>query len=422
MKKHTLRLSLLFIALAFSPNSFAELRTWTSTTGSSLDAEYLGYENGQVRLKKADGAVLTVPVKMLSEMDKDFLREEFKRNPPLRIRDIPLFPVYIDGKFGYIDGNGKGIIPPRFSKAEPFSEGLGLVKGTHAGFITADGTVVVGVDEAGPGDRYQPFSEGRAAFEKEGKWGLINQKGEVILEPRYAEIGPFSHGRAVVRIGPQDTWGIGKRGFIDRTGKMVIEPVYNEALDFSDGLAAVNLKGVYGEWGFIDPNGTMIIKPQFHRAYSFYDGLARAMPKGGGGFGLIDKQGHYVLSKSKAKSSKQKVGGFTVETSRESWHTPGDFGCGVAPVYMEGNLYLVDQRGKKVSKALPYNSVSQFVENLAVFEKDGKYGFINPRGQVVIQARFRSAKPFQRGLAIVRTDQGSAYVNPRGQIVWQETR
>jgi len=408
--------------LLYTGRCVAEVRTWTSTSGTTLEAEYVGYENRKVTLRKPDNTTIQVDVRQLSEADRNYLREEFRKNPPVRIRDIPLFPIRAEGKYGYIDTTGRVVIPPRYSRAEPFSDGLGLVKGQYPGFITADGVVVIGVDEAGPGDAYKPFSEGLAPFRKDGKWGLLNRKGKVIMEPRFADIGPFSHGRAVVRVGAQDSWGIGKRGFIDTTGNVVIEPVYNEALEFSDGLAAVNLQGVYGQWGYIDPQGRMVIEPQFHRAFSFYDGLARAMPKDGGGFGLIDKRGKYVVSKAGKKSRREKVDGFTVQIAREAWHVPGDFGCGVAPVYMEGELFLLDQKGKKVTKALPYRSVAQFVEDLAVFEQDGKYGYLNTRGVAVIPATFKRAEPFHRGLAKVQTDTGSAYINPRGSIVWSEDR
>lgn len=415
MRRHRLHLVCLVLAGAVLASSgTAAARTWTSAAGSTLEAELAGFENGSVTLRKPDGKELTLHVRQLSEADRRFLKDELKRNPVLQLHDIPLFPVKVDRSFGYIDQQGRVVIKPAYRKALPFSEGLGLVEGTHPGFITSAGIPVIGVDKPGPGDGYRPFADGVAPFRKGDLWGLIDKSGRVILEPLHADISRFSHGRAVVRTGSQDQWGIGKRGYIDTTGKMIVAPVYNEALDFSDGLGAVNLEGVYGRWGFIDPSGRMVIEPQFHRAYSFHDGLARAMPQEGGGFGLIDKSGRYVLSKAE-ETERQGPARIT----RTTWYAPGDFGCGVAPVRFKGNLFLVDRRGRKVSKNLPYDHVSQFVDGLAVYEADGQLGYIDTEGRVVIPARFSSAAGFKNGLAKVETETETAYIDRNGRIVWK---
>ena len=389
-------------------------RTWTSTSGSQIEADLTGFEDGAAILKKADGSELKVKVHQLSESDQAFLKEELKKNPVYRIREVALFPIKVDGKFGYIDVLGKVVIPPTYQKAEMFGGGLGLVEGPYPGFVNADGTPVIGVDKVGPGDAYRSFADGVAPFRKGSKWGLIDVTGKVILEPRYADIRSFSEKRAAVRVGAQDQWGIGKRGYIDPTGKMVIEPVYNEALDFSDGLGAVNLKGVYGSWGFVDSTGKVVIEPQFHRAYSFYGGIARAMPKEGGGFGLIYKTGKYVLSKEE-KTEKQ--GGLSIK--RTTWYHTENFGCGVAPVKFKDDLFLVDHKGKRASKKLPYRYVSQFVEERAIYQVDGLYGYLDTKGQVVIKATYENAKSFQNGLAFVETKTESAYIDQGGKIVWR---
>lgn len=405
------RILLSFLVLTLS-SVFA--RTWTSTSGTTLEAELSGFSDGKVTLRKADGGQLTLHVRQLSAEDQAFLKEELKRNPVLQIEDIALFPIQVARSFGYIDVTGRVVVTPTYRKAEPFSDGLGLVEGAYAGFINGGGVPVIGVDQPGPGEAYRSFSDGVAPFRKGSKWGLIDRTGRVILEPRFADIGRFSHQRAVVRVGSEDQWGIGKRGFIDPRGEVVIEPIYNEALDFSDGLAAVNLKSVYGEWGFIDPAGKMIIQPRFHRAYSFYDGLARAMPKEGGGFGLIDKSGEYVLSKSE---SRRKEGGAEITTT--TWYVPGDFGCGVAPVSFRGDLFLVDQKGKKVTKNLPFRQIGQFVEGLASYVEGESFGYLDPSGKVVITAQYAEAGDFQNGLAMVMSETETAYIDRRGRTVWK---
>ena len=52
----------------------------------------------------------------------------------------------------------------------------------------------------------------------------------------------------------------GKWGFVDTKGKVVIEPECDRAKSFSDGLAAVCKDGL---WGFIDREGNIAIAYQY---------------------------------------------------------------------------------------------------------------------------------------------------------------
>jgi hypothetical protein len=50
------------------------LREWTDRSGlHKVQAKYLGTEDGKVRLEKADGAVISVPIESLSEADQHFI-------------------------------------------------------------------------------------------------------------------------------------------------------------------------------------------------------------------------------------------------------------------------------------------------------------------------------------------------------------
>lgn len=69
-------------------------------------------------------------------------------------------------------------------------------------------------------------------FEKDGKWGFIDNTGTVVIPFEYDGAFSFSEGLASVE---KD----GKYGFIDNTGTVVIPFEYDDALPFSEGLAYV---------------------------------------------------------------------------------------------------------------------------------------------------------------------------------------
>lgn len=65
-------------------------------------------------------------------------------------------------------------------------------------------------------DEIYPFSEGMAAVEKEGKFGFINIKGELVIPCQYLFVGPFKEGLACVIKDRKDM----NISFIDTSGKI----------------------------------------------------------------------------------------------------------------------------------------------------------------------------------------------------------
>lgn len=172
-----------------------------------------------------------------------------------------------NGKFGYIDQNGKEVIRPQYDFAYPFSEGLAKVeKNGKYGFIDSKGRLAVDfqfkdfeiqIKEIDPTQPSKPtfrngyydatgfFNKGYAVVSKGNKMGIIDQEGNVVVPIKYDFVNqPAENGLVLVR----NNW---KYGYVNLEGKEVIPPFYEEAMSFSHGLAAVNKRGV---WAFIDAN------------------------------------------------------------------------------------------------------------------------------------------------------------------------
>ena len=97
----------------------------------------------------------------------------------------------------------------------------------------------------------------------------------------YDDIDCLSEGLAVVK---RD----GKYGFIDNTGQVVIPPKYDLAWDFSEGLARVSQNG---KAGFIDNTGKVVIPLKYDKADSFYNGVAGVLDRSTGEAFYINRQG-----------------------------------------------------------------------------------------------------------------------------------
>jgi hypothetical protein len=106
-----------------------------------------------------------------------------------------------------------------------------------------------------------------------GKAGLLDQNGKVIVPIQYDDIDEFSEGLACVTVGRSAYKR--KCGFINMTGKVVIPLKYDFADSFSEGLAVVRLDGKYG---FINKRGKVVVPLKYDNvATPFSEGSARVL-------------------------------------------------------------------------------------------------------------------------------------------------
>ncbi|MGL6340442.1 MAG: WG repeat-containing protein [Waterburya sp.] len=278
-----------------------------------------------------------------------------------------LFPVMSKGKLGFVDINGNLIIPKIFNCEnylfrpieQQFYEGLALVCHNNLyGFINKKGEFVIPPKF----DFVNPFSEGLAPVKKDGKWGYIDKKGDILVQPIYDEVKPFSEGLAVVKMGD-------KRGYLDRsTLKIAVNIVLDDASSFSEGLAFVKYQG---EKYYMNKKTEPIY----------------FLPKGCDGYKYSDKLAR--------------------------------ISCWDKPYLM--SLDFIDTNGKGYNyfpiEKLP---VHDFTEGLAPFIMYGLYGFIDKKGNIVIEPRFEEVENFRGGLAMAELEDGrSVYINKKGNIVWE---
>jgi hypothetical protein len=98
---------------------------------------------------------------------------------------------------------------------------------------------------------YMKFSvEGLMAIRDNKKWGYVNNKGEIVIAPKYDSCDTFKYGFAKVKTGTK--WAI-----IDRSGTQLIEPRYENILPGENGVFIFYDNG----WGAIDKSGKIIVQP-----------------------------------------------------------------------------------------------------------------------------------------------------------------
>ena len=198
--------------------------------------------------------------------------------------------VKINGKYGFINKDGKVVINAQYDYAQRFNEGLALVEQKNKttdksmyGYIDKDGKLVIPFQfESSYG-----FGEGKAVIKQGDKYGYINKDGKIIINAQYDDAGNFEEGLAPVKQG--DLYG-----FIDQDGKIAINPQFKNAYSFTSSGLCIVQSVTNNKWGAIDRQGKMVIDPQYDYMIGFFDGVA--MIELNDKYGLIDKAGKTVAN------------------------------------------------------------------------------------------------------------------------------
>lgn len=235
-----------------------------------------------------------------------------------------------------------------------------------------------------------------------------------------------------------------KWGYIDRSGDTVIQAKYDDAQDFQDnGLAIVGVKGKYG---LIDRSERFVVKPIYQFISPFLEHRATVIDDEG--FKMINEQGevltgrgypyisglqegravYYVTDNGSGDGANSRYGYLDSagqEVIPAQYEEANDFVEGKAVVKIKDKHYaLIDLYGRRLAN-YPFAYVGPLGDGLLAFQQDsnGKYGYINEQGSIIIPPTYTSALPFHHGRAIVNTaeDYKSKYgvINNQGKWVIQ---
>lgn len=291
-----------------------------------------------------------------------------------------------------------------------------IFKNRKFGFIDSKGKIVIEPKY----DDVQDFSEDLALVSLNGKKIFIDRTGKIVIEPKdFEPINGFTNGLARGNITTKSPY---TKGYIDKSGKVVIDnPSIWGACEFSEGLACV----VAGKWGFIDTSGQYVIKPQFDQVVPFSEGFAVVSYANKSKTfhhksGYIDKAGKIVINPDYdvAQSFSEGLAAVGMEIREDVYQwgyidktgtmiikpqfewTYG-FREGFAAVQVSDKWGFINKDGSMIIKPL-FDKAEHFSEGLAAVAINGKWGYIDKTGKFIIEPQFNEAMPFIEGIAFVK--------------------
>lgn len=274
------------------------------------------------------------------------------------------------------------------------------------GITEADGRPLY--DRPGP-DKPVTFPLAMCTFPG-GLCGAVRRDGAVAVAPQYDWVGIFSESRAAVRVG-------GLYGFVDDEGREVVKPQYRIVDDYQFGFAQVD---VGGKSGLIDRDGKMVIEPKY--------GFIRAIAPD-----------RFAVSERRELGGM--IGGEDFSSTRVEF-TPSGGVTGLFFGFADSiATEIIDMSGRRIAPVEPrapmfdkddlsirwekkenlwglaradgswlvepkFQQAGSLIDGLALVVLNGKFGFIDLKGNFVIEPVFDRATPFERGVARTSAVQG----------------
>lgn len=294
-----------------------------------------------------------------------------------------LCPVRINGKWGYVNTAGKLSIPCQWDRADNFRNGYAAVE--------MNGQYAI-IDPLG--NQISEFESFHSAPSYAGEgWIYVS---EADYSAHYYQI----EGDAEI-VTPNDYWdefacGLlrisnseDKWGYYNRDGELVIPFQFDAADEFYDGIAVVEVEG---KWGYIDTNGKFVIAPVFDRANRFNNeaGYASVKQEGTDQYSLIDRNGNAVVE----------------DVWSEKYVM---FSEGYARIIQNGKIGFINLDGEIVIP--PIWDMSE-IETVDYFKRTNEYGGLYDS---IVWAL---ARGFTGGLALVSKDDNLYYINTEGEIIF----
>ena len=331
------------------------------------------------------------------------------------------------GKLGLVDLQGKTVLAPTFNSIEekqPYFIACSKTKGCSV----YNGNLQLVLK--GGYNSIELGCEGQFIVKKNGKYGVVSEKGAVILPLKYSNINSNKNGYTV-KLNQE-------AGLFNSEGKEIIPIsyhwVYTDKIDDNIPIVAeLNDNNA----GYINTKNEWVIPPTYQYAFAFRQGVARV--KKGRNYMYINLKGEPVIQ----DFDNYVIQNYVIEPSDNTYIVGVRKECKYMVYDLNGNLldtydgfinnwsgnaiFGVKKGGKwgyidgygKVIVPFEYEEVNNFSEGLASVRKDGKWGYINPKNEIVIPIEFTNKEVgfFKNGGAEYYTDRGAGLINLKGEII-----
>jgi len=346
------------------------------------------------------------------------LREKFgcaSEQEPLESEDPTWYKVGQNGHVGVCDYRGVLLVPLEYDDVNP-SWYWGYIKA-----VKDKKTTIFDIRNEVKVLMRTNYEDVRVSFEntgfyevrKDGKWGVINNKGKLVIPCEY-EDARYSKFNGVDYCEVKKN---GKWGEIDMAGRQLVpcEYDYIESRWHTDGGNYREVKKD-GKQGVIDKEGRMVVPCKYDEIilWQFTDGNYCEVRKGDG-WGVCDKNGREVIPCDKYEYispikkhyvvvSKGTVLEYDENDKIEEIVKNGKWGIYDLEAEKEIVSPQYDYIGPEQDGVFAFNRGGHYDNNKLGNISGGKWGYLDTTGKEIIPAQYDAVSRFENGVAQVTKD------------------
>lgn len=305
--------------------------------------------------------------------------------------------VKIGKSYGYIDKKGKVKLFPKYEKVIWLEHSLGIaIKNNKIGYIDRDGKEVIDF-------KYtfgNFFYENNTVVGLDSNYYLINEKNKVILKSNNLTFMPMSN--SIVAFYAKDEKNNDLTGLMNINGKVVAEPAYRYITgDYKFGYVRAMKEKDGNKRGILNIEGKVILPFEYDDIKLGND--VNFIPvKKGKKWGFANIKNEIVIP-------------FNFDEAY-------CFSDGLAAVVTDKKTGFIDDKGQFVIQpnfdfSWNYGTSYKFNQGLSPFFTKNKWGFINKKGTEIIAAQYDYVSEFSDDKAIVKINNKYGIINKKGEIV-----
>ena len=383
----------------FEKIEFSESDTNTKLFTSSNNSELMPYLNkNKWGFKKGNNIII------------DFIYDYVESDSfyDMRFSDEGISLVNKNNLYGYIDIKGNVIIDFQYKEGRRFEEGRAVVVNLENkyGVINKENKTIIDFKY----EEIYEYDNDLYVVKYDGKVGIVNSLNKVVLDIIYSKIEDIESDRSIIIINEGD---YNKYGYIDRKGEIIINPIYSCAYDFVLDYAVVEK---FHEYELLSEAELKIL--YLKEDFDFEDSEDRK-------FGVIDKFGNEIIPFIFNEINIYELVNFdslkiliTGCIEENNW---GIVSIGSKIKIMDESTlrsksFDINEEEKLLIEFENYLKHNQF-ENLKYFESNNKFGYKDRNNEIIVQPIYESGYYFKNGLCIVIKNKKYGVINSKGEII-----
>lgn len=332
-----------------------------------------------------------------------------------------ILKVSKNGKYGIIDLEGKEILPCEYDEIYGLNgvkNSIITVRGNKKGLIDSKGNIVISNEYKDIQGLTSKYENGYIVQNDQNKFGVINYNKKVALECKYDEIkNVYDNNSYVVK---EDE----KLKIIDNQGNSYLEDKYSDIVGLNSGNAIVKNDS---KFGVVTKAGEQLIPINYDEITYLYSN--NYIAKKDNKYGVVNLENKTMLDFNYSSLFYRETADFlegTKEGSIDAELINHDLQVKLTGIVSEVNIekgYIkVRQNGETKYYTLKFetkNAQDIFKSNtLFLDKKDGKYGFVNKEGTVVVNYIYDDAtEQNEYGFSSVKKDGKWGAIDQKGTVV-----